>query len=173
MVTGETPEGDFPTNIEGRIKTLLTDPTITYDATAETKEVETSMLRTPLSVCDDADVNRPDDKVRIVLLYRNYKGPLSAEDKVAIGLDKSGLNTADMQALSNMDLLGANKDSVRAGPTNHAKPITCTDGARLQRSAHFRFPCSCSTVTRPMPTRRRSRPSRRTCPIVRRAINQS
>ena len=30
MVMGETAEGDAPENIEGRVKTLLADPTITY-----------------------------------------------------------------------------------------------------------------------------------------------
>jgi len=100
---------------------------------------DTAMLRSPPAVRGDADVNRPDDKVRIVLLYRNYKGPLSAEDKAAIGLDKSGLNTADMQALANMDLLGANKDSVGAGPPTHANPSACTDGL----SNFFGLPAWC------------------------------
>ena len=49
-----------------------------------------------------------------MLLYRNYKGPLGSEDRAAIGVERSGLNNADLQAITNMDLLGANKDSVRA-----------------------------------------------------------
>ena len=46
------------------------------------------------------------------MLYRNYKGPLSSEDRAALGINSSGLNNADLQALTNMDLLAANKDAL-------------------------------------------------------------
>ena len=71
----------------------------------------------------------PDDKLRLVLLYRNYKGPLASEDRTAIGIDRSGLNNADLQAVSNMDLLGANKDAVQAPPESPSRRAVCTTGS--------------------------------------------
>ena len=113
MVMGETAEGDAPENIEGRVKTLLADPTITY-APSRACDPDAGCAHTESVRERGGKPIRPDDKLRLVLLYRNYKGPLGSEDRAAIGVERSGLNNADLQAITNMDLLGANKDSVWA-----------------------------------------------------------